>query len=150
MKLTLQIVAFIALASATMPATENWTGYLVDSRCYETAARNVSPWSTSTVDRDMDLNIRQCRPNAKTKFFALVQFDWKAFEIYSAGAEKAAELVRNAPKQKTYVVNVVGSIENGLLKLDSISMVTQVQPRASPVHYAPAFALTILPELLNF
>jgi hypothetical protein len=124
MKLALQIAVLIGLASANILATENWSGYLVDSRCYQIAKANTGAWNTTTSDRDMDSDIRQCRPNEKTKFYALVQFDWKAYEFYSPGDAKAAEFVRstNPGRQGMYLVRITGSNENGLLAMDSIAM----------------------------
>jgi hypothetical protein len=121
MKLLLQVAVLIVLAAAAVLAAENRSGYLVDYRCYQIASGNVGAGSTH-ADTHMDSHVRQCPPNGKTKSFGLVQFDWKVYELTSAGDAKAAELVRNAGKQRMYVVNTIGSIEAGLLNVDSVAI----------------------------
>ncbi|HEY2645490.1 MAG TPA: hypothetical protein VGI34_00875 [Candidatus Acidoferrales bacterium] len=123
MKFTLQLTAVVFLVASTASfATGSWSGYLVDSKCYETRLRNVNPWSPSTVTRDMDLVIEYCAPKAKTKSLGLVQKDWTMFKFDPAGNARAAEFVKNTAKQKVYPVTIVGNMDGRILKLESVSM----------------------------
>lgn len=122
MKLALQILALILLASGAILAEENWTGYLVDYQCYQTAKGDLGRWNIYTSERDMDWDIRQCVPNENTQSFGLVRFDWNLYPLNSAGDTKAAEFVRDTGKQRMYVVNLVGNTATGLLDVDSISL----------------------------
>jgi hypothetical protein len=101
----------------------NWSGILVDSKCYASEERNVSPTDTLThVDRDTNQEIRYCSPNAKTKSFAVVLPDGRAFDLDTTGNAKAAELVRNTGKMSRYTVAVTGEIAKNIIKADSIAM----------------------------
>ena len=123
MKLAIVLGALLWLAPAA-GAAGSWSGYLVDSKCYEIEEHNVNPWDTSTyVDRDKDLEVRLCSPNARTKSFAVVVPDeWKMLGLDPAGNAKAAEFVRNTAKQREYLVTVAGEMGKNIVKVDSISM----------------------------
>jgi hypothetical protein len=95
----------------------------VNSKCYAAEERNVNPTDTEThVDRDGNLEIRYCRPRAKTKSFAIVTPDGQSFELDSAGNAKAAELVRQSGKKSRYDVAVVGGISKHTIQVESISL----------------------------
>lgn len=99
---------------------QSWSGYLVDSGCYKSdqANHNVDP---STVERDMNMEWRQCSPNAKTKDFALVLPDWSSLNLDPAGNTKAAEIVRNSAKKMPIAVTVSGERTAGTVKVISIA-----------------------------
>src|SRR5579862_599165 len=121
-RLAVGIAGLLYLAPAGT-AARSWSGYLVDSKCYEIEEQNVNPSDTNTyVDRDKDLEIRLCSPNAKTKSFAVVPQDWKMVRFDPAGNAKAAELVHNTAKQRVYLVTIAGEMDRDSLKVDSISM----------------------------
>jgi hypothetical protein len=123
MKFTVQLATVVFLVASTAScATGSWSGYLVDSKCYESSLRSVNPWSPSTVTRDMDLIIKHCPPKAKTKSFALVQKDWTMVRFDAAGNARAAEFVKNTAKQGVYLVTIVGNMAGRILKVDSVSM----------------------------
>ena len=83
----------------------------------------MNPTDTLTnVDRDRDLEIRYCTPNAKTKSFAIVNFDGLSFKLDSTGDAKAAELVRETAKKSRFKVVITGEMSKGTIKVDSISM----------------------------
>jgi hypothetical protein len=122
MKPTIRVVALLCLASIPSFAG-SWWGYLVDSKCYDISEQNVDPWDTMpNVDRDKDLEIRLCSPNAKTKSFAVVQSDWSSLKLDSAGNAKAAELVRKIGKKSVIPVTVTGEKNKTTVKVDSIAV----------------------------
>jgi|SRR5580698_4353088 hypothetical protein len=101
MALTMQVVSLLCLSSA-LSFAETVSGFLVNSKCYAAEERNVNPADTETyVDRDGNLEIRHCRPRAKTK---------------------AAELVRQSGKKSRYDVAVVGGISKHTIQVESISL----------------------------
>jgi hypothetical protein len=112
------------LAAALSFAAGNWSGYLVNSSCYAVEASNVNPTDTMTyVDRDRDLDVRLCAPNAKTKSFAVVQSDGEWFKLNSAGNTKATELVRSTGKIKEHLpVAVTGQMNKNTVEVTSISI----------------------------
>lgn len=67
------------------------------------ADRSDTNKDPSTVDRDMNMELRQCVPAAKTKDFALVLPDWSSLNLDSAGNAKAAEMVKNLAKKRRFV-----------------------------------------------
>ncbi len=122
MALTMQVVSLLCLFSAVSFAG-TVTGVLVDSKCYAAEERNVNPTDTETyVDRDGSLEIRYCRPRAKTKSFAIVTPDGESFEFDSAGNAKAAELVGKTGKKSGYEVVVIGGMSKHIIQVESISL----------------------------
>jgi hypothetical protein len=126
MRVTMRVVAILCLAclvAAPSFAGGNWSGYLVNSSCYADEESNVNPTDTLTyVDRDKDLEIRLCAPNAKTKSFALVQSDGTWFKLDAAGNTKATELVQKTGKIKNhFLVVVAGEMTKNTLQVTSIS-----------------------------
>jgi hypothetical protein len=120
MRLIMHVVTFVFLVSGVGLAEETWSGYMVNSPCYEAAHRNTR--STSTVDRDMNLAIKHCAPNPQTKSFGVVEKDWQIIAFDAAGNAKAAELLGKIEKQKMYRITVTGHMDQNILKVDSISM----------------------------
>jgi hypothetical protein len=116
------LAAFFSLASA-LGLAENWSGALVDPKCYEALERNVSPRDTLIyVDRDTNQEIRYCTPNAKTKLFGIVEHDGTNWRFDPAGNAKAAELVRTIHKKDRLDVIVTGEMSGKTIKVDSISV----------------------------
>lgn len=120
----------IALVSALLflagsPAfAGNWSGYLVDSKCYQIEQDNKNPTDTMTdVDRDKGLEVELCTPNAKTKSFAIVQRNGGAtLDLDSAGNAKAAELVEKFGKKSFFSVDIKGERSRNTVKVASISV----------------------------
>jgi hypothetical protein len=112
----------LLLASGVALAGD-WSGILVDSKCYAAKERSVSPSNTLLyVDRDRGAEIAYCSANKKTKSFGVVQPDGSEVELDAGGNAKAAELVRKAGKKSYYTVRVIGQrIRNGV-SVDSISL----------------------------
>lgn len=120
--------ATICLAATPAFATQQsrrqtWSGFLVDSGCYEALERNTNPWDTSTyVDRDREREIRYCAPGAKTKSFTLVDRDGLSHKLDFEGAAKAAELVRRAGKKDPMAVTLEGEQREKEIQVDSIEL----------------------------
>jgi hypothetical protein len=107
--------------SSSLSFAGTWSGFLVDSHCYEAAERNVNPTDTLTsVDRDGNSEIRRCSPRAKTKSFAVVQSVGPSFKLDSVGNATAAELVRQTAKKSRLQVTVTGEMTKDTVKVDSI------------------------------
>jgi hypothetical protein len=116
-----RVAAWVCFSSA-LSFAESWTGALVDSRCWTAEERNVNPTDTTTfVDRDRNLEIRACSPNAKTKSFAVVLPDGLSFQLDAAGNMKAADLIRQSGKQSVFAVAVTGGMIGNIVRVDSIS-----------------------------
>jgi hypothetical protein len=122
MALSMRLAALLCLSSVFSFAG-SWSGTLVDSKCYDSEELNVNPTDTSTsVDRDKNLEIRYCSPSAKTKSFTVVQHDGLSFKLDSAGNTKAAELVRKTGGKSLFTVAVTGELNRNTIKVDSISV----------------------------
>ena len=116
-------VAVVICLSPALSYAENWTGALVDSKCYEYRERNVNPTDTLTyVDRDTREEIRDCSPNAKTKTFSIVLREGPSFRLNPPGNIQAAQLVRNTGKRSLFIVAVSGELNKSTIKVDSISI----------------------------
>lgn len=127
---TLRIAALLGL-SVTLGFAENWSGSLVDSRCYASRERNVNPTDTLTnVDRDGNEEIRFCSPSPRTKLFALVLYDGRIFHLDSAGNAKASELVRSSRKRRSPLsVAITGEMVEEAIRVDSISAPPNTAPK---------------------
>jgi hypothetical protein len=126
MVLTLRIAALLGL-SVALGFGENWSGSLIDSKCYASRERNVNPTDTLTnVDRDGSEEIRFCSPSPRTKSFALVLYDGRSFSLDSPGNTKASELVRSSRKRQSPLsVAITGEIVGQAIRADSISAAPQ-------------------------
>jgi hypothetical protein len=120
MKLARHLAALVFIAATASFAAGSWSGYMVDSKCYESLHRNTA--STSTVDRDMTWIIRRCPPNVKTKSFGVVLKNWQIFTFDPIGNTKAAEILHSNAKQSVYQIKVAGDMDKTILRVDSISM----------------------------
>lgn len=114
-------LAALLLLGSTLGFAESWSGVLVDSNCYHDDQTNVNKDESTTV-RDMNLEIRQCAPNQKTKVFAVVLPDWSSLKLGAAGNAKASAIVRGTQKRSGIEVMVTGDLENKhTIKVVSIS-----------------------------
>jgi hypothetical protein len=124
MSLKTRLPALLCLASA-LGLAETWTGFLVNSRCYESLESNHNPNDTETyVNRDRGAEVRYCAPNVKTKSFAVVGQDGQTVKFDASGNVKAAELVRQTGKKTFWPVKVTGQLQQGKVIVDSISPAT--------------------------
>jgi hypothetical protein len=122
MFLKARLPACLCLASA-LALAETWSGFLVNSSCYESLESNHNPSDTDTyVDRDRGAEVRYCAPNTKTKSFAIVEQDGESFTLDPAGNVKAAALVRQTGKKQLWPVNVTGQRQKGQVNVSSISL----------------------------
>jgi hypothetical protein len=125
MALTLRIATLLGL-SVALGFAGNWSGSLVDSKCYASEERNVNPTDTLTnVDRDRNEEIRFCSPSSKTKSFAVVQSDGQSVNLDSAGDAKASDLVPKTGKRHFLRVVITGEMIGKVIKVDSISVTRQ-------------------------
>jgi hypothetical protein len=114
----LRFVVFAGLASGVGLA-ENWSGALVDAKCYGSRERNVS--HQEQAGRNIRADIKHCAPKAKTKEFGIVQDDGTSLTFDSAGCQKAADFLKTAGKQSPLMVTVTGAKDQNTVKVDSIS-----------------------------
>jgi hypothetical protein len=99
-----------------------WSGILVDSNCYASELRNTNKDPT-TVERDMNTEVRYCAPKPHTKVFAVVLPDWDNHTLDSTGSIKAAELVRQSGKKSLLEVTVTGDLtKDGIIHVASIAL----------------------------
>ena len=68
---------------------------------------------------DQEMDVRMCKPNGKTKAFAIVQGDWRRVKLDAQANADAAEIVRNAGG-KRYLGVVTGEMNKGEVKVKSI------------------------------
>ncbi len=115
-------LAFLLCLLPALSFAGSWSGMLVNSKCYGAEERNVNPSDTLTnVDRDRNMELRDCSPNAKTKSFAVVQADGVRLRFDSAGNAKAAELVSKTGKISLLAVAVTGELQGRTIRVESIS-----------------------------
>ena len=122
MKLLLIAFAFIIFLMSTPAFAQSWSGYLVDSRCYDSEERSVNPFDDwPPFIRDKDLEVQLCTPSAKTKSFAVVaQNGSTSFKLDPTGNEIARALVRKTGKKAFRKVTVTGEMSKNIVKVDSI------------------------------
>ena len=113
----------LAFLFASMPAlAANWSGALVDAKCYEAQERNKNARDTlDLVDRDREYEIRYCTPTAKTKSFMLVDHDSLSYKLDPAGDTKASDLFQKTGRRKYFMVNITGELTKNTLKVESIA-----------------------------
>jgi hypothetical protein len=114
-------LATLLFLVSTSGLAANWSGFLVDSRCYQSEQTNVNK-NTTTVDRDMNAEVRYCSPNAKTKAFAVVLDNWDSLGFDAAGNTKAAALVERDGKRSVLKVTVSGTRNKATIQVGSVSV----------------------------
>lgn len=111
-------LAVLLLCIATAGLAGSWSGYLVDSHCWQSWETNTSSPAT-TADRDMQMDLHYCSPTAHTVAFTLVLNDWSSVRLDAAGNEKALVLVRNGQRH----VTVNGTRGGGMITTGSVAPV---------------------------
>jgi len=112
--------AALWLLVTSLGLAKTWSGLLVDSNCYANEQSNVNKDQT-TVDRDMDMEVRYCSPNSKTKTFGIVLADWNSLKFDSAGNAKAAGLIGSAAAKAPLEVRVSGDLKKDTIAVSSVS-----------------------------
>ena len=120
-------LACIACLWSALGLADSWSGVLVDFRCWDSIENNTKALSTD-VDRDRNLEIRLCLPNARTKYFAAVLPDGFTLKLDAAGNLKAAELIRQRVPRAPVFVAITGEANPPksdtikAIRVDSISV----------------------------
>jgi hypothetical protein len=114
-------LAALACLSSALSFAGSWSGALVDSRCWDSEENNTRGTSIY-VDRDGNLELRLCSPNAKTKSFAVALPDGLNLKLDAAGNAKAAQLIQETGKKALVTVVITGETSKDTIKVDSISM----------------------------
>lgn len=115
----MKLVLILSLASAAAFA-ETFTGTLVNGDCYAREERNVT-LRDPAANHDYNFELQQCAPNAKTKQFAIVDFNGQALMLDQSGNAKAAALVSQQHRKGRLEVTVSGRKDHETIEADSIS-----------------------------
>ncbi len=114
-------LTFLASLTSMAGLAANWSGTLVDSDCYASQQRNMKQ-GTHPASVDNNRAIRACTATAKTKSFAVVQQDGTSLNLDADGNQKASDFVAKEGKMSRYKVNVMGDMNQNMIKVDSISI----------------------------
>jgi hypothetical protein len=76
----------------------------------------------STVERDMNTEVRYCAATPHTKILAIVLPDWDSRKFDPTGNTRAAELVRRAGKKSLLEVTVTGDLNKDVIHVSSLSL----------------------------
>ncbi len=119
----MRTLAFLLTAAVACCSAQTWSGDLIDPGCFATEQHNVPPTDTMTsVDQDVNAEIRYCTAKAKTKSFALILPDNTVLPFDAAGNAKAAGFVRTHRRKEPLRVTVTGARTGQLLAVQSIVM----------------------------
>jgi hypothetical protein len=116
---SLRLVVLFGCATALAYA-DNWTGVLVDAGCYASQQRNVSQDAVAS-GMDLDIVVRSCAPNHKSKSFVVVMDDGQVLTLNSEGNDKAAEILRSNAYKHPMRVAVTGTTGKKVLAVVSMS-----------------------------
>jgi ribosomal protein S17 len=113
----------VLLFVSTPLLAENWTGYLVDAKCYASEERNVNPFAPSfDANHDRAYEISVCRPKIRTKEFTVIDVNGQSLKLDPSGNAKAAEFVREIGQKRLLYVKVTGDRRDKTVTVDSISL----------------------------
>jgi hypothetical protein len=115
------LLALFVFVGATPAFAQPWSGFLVNSNCYDTELRNTKAGSPTLANRDKDADVRFCAPNEKTRSFAIVDQNGTSFKLDAAGNEKAAEITRQSGKKEFLKVVVNGDKNKNRIRVESIT-----------------------------
>jgi hypothetical protein len=83
---------------------------------------NNASQDAGIVGRDMNMTLRQCAATYKTKKFVIVQNDWTSLKLDAAGNQKAAAIMRAAPKRSAlYCVTVHGVRHKNMINTGTVT-----------------------------
>jgi len=116
----MRFAVFFLLASGVALA-ESWSGILVDSSCYAAEQTNANK-NTTSVDRDMNMEVRECVPSVHTKDFALILRNWTTYRFDSAGNQQAAKLLQSFARNHPTGVTVTGNLDKKTIHVSSASI----------------------------
>lgn len=116
---TIRFLGLFCFASALCFAT-TLSGALVDAKCYESVEWNHNV-TASTAVQDLNIDVRLCAPNARTRVFAILPPDGgDSLTLDPASNAKAAELVRHEGRRSPLYVTVAGEINKNTINVKSI------------------------------
>jgi hypothetical protein len=78
---------------------------------------------TTTVSRDMNMDVRYCSPTADTRRFAVVLRDWRRLKFDGNGNLKALRIVETASKRGVFDVTVSGVLKKNMIEVGAISAI---------------------------
>jgi hypothetical protein len=114
----MRIITLVLLSSA-LSFAGTWSGTLVDARCWGYLSHKDTG---SYVERDRNLEVRQCSPKAKTKSFAVLTPEGHALTLDAAGNATASELAEAAHRKAPIKVVVSGELhKKNSIQVSSIS-----------------------------
>ena len=120
MNLVMRLVYLAGLTSLPgLPV--NWSGWLVESRCYVSLDNNRSDLP-SYVNWDRMGSIKYCSPNQKTKSFTIVEQSGLSVKLDPVGNEKAMALLRDTTKRTPYTADINGEMNGHRIKVNTISI----------------------------
>ena len=102
----LSITAGLALLSVAALA-ESWSGTIVDTNC---------------KGKDVASHTRQCALSCAKSGFGLVTADGKFVKFDEAGNAKALAALKASKKDKDLRAKVSGTLEDDVIKVDSINL----------------------------
>jgi hypothetical protein len=115
----MRIITLVLLSSA-LSFAGTWSGTLVDARCWGYLSHKDTG---SYVERDRNLEVRQCSPKEKTKSFAVLTPEGHALALDAAGNATASELTKTAHRKAPIRVVVTGEAKHkNSIQVSSISV----------------------------
>lgn len=121
-------VACLSCFASMLCLAENWSGWLVNAKCYASMEANHNDLDRS---RDGNLMVRYCTPDKDTKSFAVVRNDDAPFYFDSAGNEQSAALPLSLGKHFVYFVKVWTENLGNAHRVQRVSIVARI-PRDGP------------------
>ena len=116
-------LALISCFGTILAAAGDWSGALVDSKCYASKLRSANGRENAHVSTDKSQYLRYCSPGVKTTSFAIVQRDGGQLELDPTGNEQVGRLISHPGKKpRFYVVNVTGEMNEHTIRVESITM----------------------------
>ena len=97
----------LALLFAAFAAAETWNGTVVDVMC---------------KGRDLAGHTRECALTCAKSGFGLVLADGKFVKFDEAGNAKTLSLLKKSTKEKELKARVSGSLENGVIQVESVEL----------------------------
>ena len=129
MKMEVFVTVSLSLAGlltflAGAASAQDWTGYIVDAKCYVSQEQNRNPTDTdSYANSDVGYEIRVCHPTPKSKTFVFIEQNGLRYFIDPAGNGRVFDFVHANGKKAADLVSVVGTKSPGYhMQLQSIAL----------------------------
>ena len=120
----LSLLGLLAGLAITAPGTATIKGVIIDKQCSAKAEVRVLPTGIEGGMIVAEAHTRECAlmPACQKSGYGIFTWDQKFLAFDAAGNRKALELIKTSKKLDDFEVEVTGTVEGDIIKVESIKL----------------------------